>query len=216
MFIYVLRNKTTGKRYIGYTERDIENYLGSGLYWKKHCNTHGGFKKENIEKEWFEWFEDESDAKEFLSNFEEQYPEYWLDDDWCNLVQENLERSPFAGNMEIIFERHGNPFSGGEIQRRAHAEGRHNYDRSETGRKSWMNRSKEEMKKKIQEGNKKWREENPEAFRDQQRQKAQKAKLALSKRIKYNGELYIGWNDLKERTGISKYKFLKHNLGDLL
>ena len=216
MNIYIYRNKTSGKRYIGYTTRDVNEYLGSGTYWKNHCNKHGGLTEENIEREWVQWFDCEYKAKEFLSDFEEQHPEYYEGDDWCNLVPETLDKSPFKGNMKTIFEKNGNPFSGGDIQRKAHAEGRHNYDRSEAGRKSWENRDKSVMVENVQAGHKEWRENNREEFLKMQKEKAEKSKLVLSKRIMYNGVLYLGWSELREKTGITRYKFNKYNMGTIL
>ena len=216
MFIYIYRNKTTGKRYIGYTTGDVTQYLGSGKYWKNHCNKHGGLTEANIEREWVQQFECISEAREFLSDFEEQHPNYWDCDEWCNLVPENLEKSAFKGNMDTIFEKHGNPFSGGDIQRQAHANGSHDYDRSEAGRKSWENRDRAVMVEKVQAGHKVWREKNHDEFITLQKEKAEKSKVVLSKKIMYNGVLYMGWSDLKEKTGISKYKFNKYKMGTTL
>jgi len=213
MYLYIYKNRTTGKRYIGYTTGDIHTYLGSGRYWKNHCKKHGGLTESNIERVWYEKFDSKEDALEFLKTFELENPEYWKDDNWANLVRETLETSAFRGNMEDIFERHGNPFSGGDIQRKAHAEGKHDYDKSEAGRKSWKNRDPTEATEKMMAGHVAWREDNKEEFLSTCRKGAQAAKLVLAKRIEYNGICYIGWGDFKKATGITKYMFLKYNMG---
>ena len=41
-YYYIMKNKTSGKLYVGQTEQSIETYLGSGPYWIRHCkNTVG-------------------------------------------------------------------------------------------------------------------------------------------------------------------------------
>ena len=49
---YILRNKTTGMKYMGQTTKDINSYLGSGTYWQNHCKSNGGLNKKNIEVLW--------------------------------------------------------------------------------------------------------------------------------------------------------------------
>lgn len=216
MYLYIFKNKSTEKKYFGYTTRPIEAYLGSGKYWKNHCKTNGGYNKQNIEKLWYQWFETKEYALDFIKDFEIKNPNYWESDEWANLVPETLEESPFKGNMEIIFKRNGNPFSGGEIQRKSHAEGCHNYDRSENARKGWLSRSKEEAANNMLEGYKVWMKENKEEFLANQREKSRKSALVTCKKILYNNELYYGWRDLQEKTGVSKHMFIKYELGIIL
>lgn len=111
-----------------------------------------------------------------------------------------------------------NVFYGGEIQKQAHAEGKHNYDRSETGRKSWINRSKKDASDKMVAGYKKLLEtpEGRAQHIEKSKKGAQAAKLLLSKKIQYNGKVYFGWNDLKKETGVTKYMFKKYELGKIL
>lgn len=96
-YYYILRNKTSDKKYVGQTVQDLRKYLGSGVYWKKHCNFHGGYTRENIELIYFEWFENEKDAEKWLTMFSEINPNYWLSDEWANLTEENAKNNPFFG-----------------------------------------------------------------------------------------------------------------------
>lgn len=215
---YVLRNKTTSKRYMGQTVQDIDKYLGSGTYWKNHCNKHGGYTRENIEVVHSVYISVKQEAQAWLDKFESENPGYYteLNEEWCNLVPETVEKSPFRGNMATIFERHGNPFSGGSVQRKAHAEGRYDgMDRTAAGIKSWENRDRKAASETLKKTLSSWREENPEAFREQQRKKAQASAKVLRKKILYNGTTYDGWGDLKLKTGLSKYKFMKYNMGQV-
>jgi hypothetical protein len=111
-----------------------------------------------------------------------------------------------------------NIFYGGEIQRKAHSEGRHKHYKSEAGKKSWKNRCKKTATDKMVAGYKKILA-TPEGWQkhiERSKKGAQAARLALLKKIMYNGKIYYGWDDLKNQTGISKYKFVKYNLGDIL
>ena len=213
MYIYVFKNSTTNKKYIGYTTQDISKYKGSGKYWVNHCKTNGGHCKSNIETLQCEWFDNKEDAISFLDQFEKDNPEYWKSNKWCNLVRETLEDSALRGNMDDIFNRNGNPFSGGEIQRKAHAEGKHNYDRNESVKKGWKHRDRKKAAQNMHEGFGKWKEENQEYFLSEQRRKlelAQEAARLKRQKLKYKGEVYYGWAELERATGISKW-FLKKN-----
>jgi len=99
---YILRNKTTGKKYFGQTLRtDMSEYLGSGTYWKPHCFKNGGYNKNNIElvQKW--WFEDQELAELFIEEFESKYENYWLksNEQWANLIQENTKDAPNFANL---------------------------------------------------------------------------------------------------------------------
>jgi hypothetical protein len=95
---YILRNKTSGKMYVGQTKRDLSKYKGSGPKWVNHCKKHGGYTKENIETVWSDWFEDEELARLFLDEFEDLYPGYYLDENtqWANQTPENTLEQPVA------------------------------------------------------------------------------------------------------------------------
>jgi len=111
-----------------------------------------------------------------------------------------------------------NPFYGGDIQRWAHAEGRHDYDRSECGRKSWRNRCKKTATDKMVAGYKKLLE-TPEGMAmhiEKSKKGAQAAKLVIANKICYNDKIYLGWKELQDQTGVSKYMFKKYKLGTIL
>lgn len=93
---YILRNRTSGIKYIGQTVKSLSRYLGSGLYWRNHCKSNGGFSRKNIEVLWNKFFTSESDAAEFLQKFEEANPNYWTEEvnEWANLVKENTLDNP--------------------------------------------------------------------------------------------------------------------------
>ena len=215
---YILMNKCSGKKYMGQTIQPLSKYLGSGLYWKNHCNTHGGYTRDNIVLIESVYFDKEQDAQDWLDTFEQLHPGYYTEDNtaWCNLVRETTEDYAFRDKrvLEDIFRKHGNPFKGGSIQKKAWDDGKYDKrDHSEAARKSWINRDKKGLTERLQLGYNRWKEENPETFLANQRKAAEAAAQVLRKRITYNGETYMGWNDLKSRTGLSKYKFMKYNMG---
>lgn len=96
---YIMKNKTSGKRYVGQTTQNIETYLGSGPYWVNHCKSNGGYTRENIEITWYELFICETSAKNWLQLFENENPNYYLkeNEEWANDVPENTSNSPFVG-----------------------------------------------------------------------------------------------------------------------
>lgn len=55
MFVYLTTNKINGKRYVGMTTRDDDNYLGSGMAIKSAISKHG---KENFIREILETADD--------------------------------------------------------------------------------------------------------------------------------------------------------------
>lgn len=148
---YILRNKTSGKKYIGQTTQNINNYLGSGGYWKSHCKKHGGYNKTNIELVWYQFFVCERSAKQYLEQFTLDNPNYYSKDntDWANECLENTNDSPFKGG-EIQRKRSSegtHPFQGGLIQRetmnRLSSENNHPLQRPEI-RKRISTKRKEE------------------------------------------------------------------------
>jgi len=94
---YILRNTTTNKYYMGQTTQDLTTYLGSGLYWKRHCEKWGGYNRENIQMMWSSWFYSKDDAEAWLKQFEEDEPGYYLaeNETWANLCKENTHDNPF-------------------------------------------------------------------------------------------------------------------------
>lgn len=95
---YVMRNKTTGKLYFGQRMGPMANYLGSGSYWKSHCEAHGGHTKDNIEVLWSDYVKDKETAEAILETMVESEGEYWLFENktWANRVPEQLDGSPFG------------------------------------------------------------------------------------------------------------------------
>lgn len=216
---YILRNKTTGMKYMGQTTKDINSYLGSGTYWQNHCKSNGGLNKKNIEVLWHKKYKCHEQALEFLELFFMANPLYQLDNEYANLVCENTHDSPLTGNMDSVFHKNGNPFKGGRIQREAHKRGCYdNVDYHELAKNSWKNkeeRLKESIPKMV-EGYKKFKENNPEKFKETCKAGGLASKLKNATKIVYKGKLYYGWNDLMKDTGISKYVFKKYNLGEIL
>jgi hypothetical protein len=96
-FYYILMNKTSGKKYLGQTTKCLSKYLGSGVYWKNHCKSNGGYNRNNIELLFSILFQEECEAKIYLQKFEEENPNYWSEDNenWANLCKENTEDNPF-------------------------------------------------------------------------------------------------------------------------
>lgn len=97
---YIMKNRTSGKLYLGQTTQNIETYRGSGSYWKPHCRKHGGYNRENIDVVNSWWFDDEEFAELFLLEFESKEGQYWLEENtkWANLVKEDTLENPFYNN----------------------------------------------------------------------------------------------------------------------
>jgi hypothetical protein len=104
-----------------------------------------------------------------------------------------------------------NPNYGGNITKQSWIDGHHDHvDHSASAKKGWKNRDKDVAVKKMCAGHKKWREQNPEKFAKMQKEKAQKSKMYTAKKLWYNGKVYMGYKELKEMTGISRYKYDKY------
>ena len=87
---------TTGKKYVGQTmQTDMSNYCGSGIYWQKHCKKHGGWNRTNIIVLDQKWLSDIEKANEWLSLLPNQY---WLTEDYANIVSETVDDNPFLNN----------------------------------------------------------------------------------------------------------------------
>ena len=97
---YVMRNKTTGKKYLGQTVREnMDKYCGSGGYWKAYCKKHGGWDRQNIEAIQQTWIVDKEQAQQWLDAFAAENDGYWLrsNTEWANACKETTEDSAFAG-----------------------------------------------------------------------------------------------------------------------
>ena len=106
-YYYVLKNKTTGKMYVGQTMQDITKYKGSGPYWVNHCKKHGGYTRDNIEVVWKHWFEDEEFAQLFLDEFNDKYPSYYLPENvqWANEIPENTSNQNSPSKQKHIAQK---------------------------------------------------------------------------------------------------------------
>ena len=96
---YIMRNKTSGKLYLGQTTQDITRYRGSGAHWKNHCKKNGGYNKKNIEVIWSHFFICEKSAQMWLDQFALDNPNYDspLNEEWANQCLETTEDSPLMG-----------------------------------------------------------------------------------------------------------------------
>ncbi len=85
-FLYIKEHTLTGKKYFGKTVRsDVEKYLGSGSYWKKHITKHG---KEHVKTVWSCLFNSSDDCQEFAEFFSE-FVGIVESDQWANQIPEN-------------------------------------------------------------------------------------------------------------------------------
>lgn len=106
--------------YFGKTQKmNIESYLGSGVYWKKHIKKHG---MEFVENLWVsEAFTDREDLIEFATFFSEEF-DIVNSEKWANLQEENgmdgapkgVANSGPSGEQNGMYGRVGdkNPFYG--------------------------------------------------------------------------------------------------------
>lgn len=98
-YLYIKRHKITGLKYFGKTTKeDVNSYLGSGVYWKKHIKKHG---KQHVETVWTsEPFYD----KELLTKFSIFISEFFdveNSPEWANLITENgLDGAPKGVKVE--------------------------------------------------------------------------------------------------------------------
>lgn len=149
---YILRNKTSKKRYVGQHNNDDVGiqYFGSGLYWINHCKKHGGHNSDNIETVDQVYITEKHEADKWLADLESREGIYWLREDWGNKCRENSESTPLIGGEiqrksnkrriedgthnllgknNSIHRRTANgenPFSGPELSSKRIADGTHN------------------------------------------------------------------------------------------
>lgn len=92
-YLYIKKHKITGLKYFGKTTKEnVNSYLGSGAYWKKHIKKHG---KEHVETIWIsEPFYDRDLLTEF-SIFLSEFFDIEKSSEWANLITENgLDGAP--------------------------------------------------------------------------------------------------------------------------
>jgi hypothetical protein len=83
-YLYIKRHTITGLFYLGKTRKDPLNYLGSGLYWKRHLRLHGKY----VETLWYNLYTDKEECQKIALRLS-----IWFDvivsDLWANLKHEN-------------------------------------------------------------------------------------------------------------------------------
>lgn len=110
---YVMRNNTSGLKYIGQTVNlHSRKYCGSGKYWIAHCKKHGGFNRNNIKIIDSFFAEKEEEAIHWLTVFEQENPKYFdiNNEEWANQVIETTKDSAFFGlskTQRLIFSKSG-------------------------------------------------------------------------------------------------------------
>lgn len=122
--LYIKQHRATGLRYFGKTERDVNKYHGSGLYWRNHLKQHG----KHVDTIWSEKFTDSSLCQEFAEFFSEFF-DIVDSDEWANLIPEDSKgggakkgrvtpwlngkkRPEHANKMRERFVGEGNPMHG--------------------------------------------------------------------------------------------------------
>ena len=96
-FLYIKKHRITGMKYFGKTtESDVQSYLGSGKYWKRHIQKYG---KEHVETIWISHpFTDKKDIEEFATLFSNHW-NIVESNDWANLKLENGIDGGYCGGM---------------------------------------------------------------------------------------------------------------------
>lgn len=120
---------------MGQTTQDLSKYLGSGSYWINHCKKWGGYTRSNIQVMWSQWFNTEHAAKQWLEQFEQDEPDYYLKENkiWANQCKENTLDNPFYdGTIQTRRVKEGtHHLLSGEIQSKQQkkmlAEGTHSF-----------------------------------------------------------------------------------------
>ncbi len=99
MKLMIKRHQDTGLKYLHYTNRtdkDVDNYLGSGVYWKRHLKKHGT----NV----ISCLVLESDNQKLMTNYAVYISEECdivASDEWANLTPENCLQGSMAGMVTV-------------------------------------------------------------------------------------------------------------------
>lgn len=129
-YLYVKTHNKTGLKYLGKTEKNPNNYKGSGLYWLRHLKQHGN----DISTEIIGAFNTLNDLK-FAAKFWSQKWNIVESKEWANLIEEtgNDGGSSSAQKLQNI-KRVANGthnFLNGKIQRQTQlkrlADGTHHF-----------------------------------------------------------------------------------------
>ena len=83
--LYIKTHRITGLKYFGYTTRkDVDQYKGSGIYWRQHIKKHGNDANTEI----VAVFENIDEASSFAINFSKEN-NIVKSDEWANLMEED-------------------------------------------------------------------------------------------------------------------------------
>jgi hypothetical protein len=97
-FLYVKVHKKTGLKYFGVTTQDPFKYRGSGKYWARHLDKHGGGKK-NVDTIWAMEFTNRDELHEFATWFSEHY-KIVESREWANMIPEDGVQAGVAHTNE--------------------------------------------------------------------------------------------------------------------
>lgn len=82
-YLYIKQHRKTGMLYLGITVRNVEKYIGSGLYWKRHVKEHG----RDIDTVWYCLFLDYESLNE-AALLLSQTMDIVKSEKWANLTEE--------------------------------------------------------------------------------------------------------------------------------
>jgi hypothetical protein len=126
--LYVKTHNKTGLKYFGKTKRkNVHNYIGSGVYWKRHLKKHGRDYTTDIIAQ---FSEDQVDAlKDFAINFSIEN-NIVKSNEWANFTIETgldgnsfpKEKHPMWGKKGKNHQRYGKPLSEESRQRMSKAQ----------------------------------------------------------------------------------------------
>lgn len=139
-----------------------------------------------------------------------------LDSNWIN---ESIAQPNGFFGRDVSGEN--NPMFGqGDKIKKAYADGKYKNmpeKCSESAISQWSNEEQRQKKILAMKGKKKSRKKlTEEQFREMQRIKALKAKEKISVKIEYENKIYNGWKEFVEITGITRYRFIKDNMGKVI
>ena len=85
----------------------------------------------------------------------------------------------------------------------------------------WKNNDDRRRKtsERMSKTNDEWKHRDPEGYFERQRKSAKKggeaSRAANATRLEYNGKEYLGFNELKRKTGITKHLYQKYYLNGI-
>lgn len=154
-YLYIKQHSVTDLLYFGKTQREPNNYNGSGSYWKKHIKKHG---KQYIETLWYCLFLDENSIVDFAIKFSimNNITKSTL---WANLKDENgLDGNPVGLVLSEDHKRKISEASKGNTHLLGHKHTKESKEKMSNSQKGNTNllghRHSEETRNKISESNK--------------------------------------------------------------